>query len=71
PLTARDSTLMEAAQELFGELYDHRRPLRLMGVRFSDLSDGQAQAELFAENARETQLLQQLDHIRKKFGESA
>ena len=71
PLTARDSTLMEAAQELFGELYDHRRPLRLMGVRFSDLSNGQAQAELFAENARETQLLQQLDHIRKKFGESA
>lgn len=71
PLTASDSILMKAAQEIFGQLYDHRRPLRLLGVRFSDLASGNEQTSLFNDTAREADLLQQLDKIRARFGAGA
>lgn len=71
PLTASDSILMKAAQEIFGQLYDHRRPLRLLGVRFSDLATGNEQTSLFNDTAREADLLQQLDKIRARFGAGA
>jgi DNA polymerase-4 len=71
PLTASDSILMKAAQEIFGQLYDHRRPLRLLGVRFSDLANGNEQTSLFNDTAREADLLQQLDKIRARFGAGA
>lgn len=71
PLTASDSILMKAAQEIFAQLYDHRRPLRLLGVRFSDLASGNEQTSLFNDTAREADLLQQLDKIRARFGAGA
>jgi DNA polymerase-4 len=71
PLTANDSLLLKTAQEIFSKFYDHRRPLRLLGVRFSDLAEGNVQTDLFGNTARETQLLQQLDHIRERFGANA
>ncbi len=71
PLTANDSILMKAAQEIFGQLYDPHRPLRLLGVRFSDLASGNEQTNLFDNTARETDLLRQLDHIRERFGQAA
>ncbi len=71
PVTANDSVLMKAAQELFAQLYDHRRPLRLLGVRFSDLITGNEQTNLFDNTARESDLLRQLDHIRERFGQGA
>jgi DNA polymerase-4 len=69
--TANDSILLKTAQEIFGQLYDHRRPLRLLGVRFSDLVSGNEQTNLFDNTARESDLLRQLDHIRTRFGETA
>lgn len=71
PLTANDSILMKAAQEIFAQLYDPRRPLRLLGVRFSDLVAGNEQANLFDNTARESDLLRQLDNIRTRFGAGA
>jgi len=72
PATANDSALMKTAQEIFAQFYDHRRPLRLLGVRFGDLVSGnEQQTNLFNNNARESDLLRQLDHIRKRFGEGA
>lgn len=71
PLTATDSIFLKTVQDIFGQLYDHRRPLRLLGVRFSDLVSGNEQANLFDNNARESDLLRELDHIRKRFGDGA
>ena len=70
-LTANDSVLMRQAQEIFQQLHDARRPLRLLGVRFGDLCIGNQQTNLFDDMVRETQLLRQLDHIREKFGTKA
>ena len=48
-LTANDSILIETAHELFGQVYDGRRPLRLLGVRFSELNEGSVQTNLFGD----------------------
>ena len=69
--TANDSVLMRHAQEIFHQLHDARRPLRLLGVRFGDLSVGNQQTNLFDDTVRETQLLRELDHIRERFGTKA
>ncbi len=71
PPTANDSVLLRTAREIFDKLYDARRPLRLLGVRFSELRTGSQQANLFEDTERETQLLRQLDQIRQKFGAGA
>jgi len=71
PRTASDSILLRTALELFHQLYDPRRPLRLIGVRFSELAGGSEQVNLFDDTSRENQLLRELDRIRKRFGMKA
>ncbi|MEO6036856.1 MAG: DNA polymerase IV [Saprospiraceae bacterium] len=71
PMTANDSVLMRTAQEIFNQLHDARRPVRLLGVRFGDLCIGNQQTNLFEDMVRETQLLRELDHIRERFGTKA
>lgn len=71
PRTASDSILLRTALELFHRLYDPRRPLRLLGVRFSELAAGSEQVSLFDDTSRENQLLRELDQIRKRFGMKA
>ena len=70
-MTANDSVLMRNAQEIFHQLHQAGRPIRLLGVRFGDLCVGNQQTNLFDDTVRETQLLAQLDHIRKRFGTKA
>lgn len=71
PHTANDSVLIRTAREIFDKLYDARRPLRLLGVRFSELLTGSQQTNLFEDTERETHLLRELDQIRQKFGAGA
>ncbi len=66
--TANDSVLLRTAQEIFNQLHQQERPIRLLGVRFGDLAVGNQQTNLFDDTVREIQLLQQLDQIREKFG---
>ena len=68
PYTANDRTLLHHIQELFKQLYQRRQLVRLIGIRFSHLVHGNYQIQLFEDTVEETQLLQQLDHIRKRFG---
>lgn len=67
-LTANDSILIQTAHELFEQVHDGRRPLRLLGVRFSELNEGSVQTNLFGDTEKEARLLAQLDKIRDKFG---
>lgn len=71
PYTANDRVLMEKTMELFDKLYQRRQLVRLIGVRFSGLVHGNYQMQLFEDTEEETQLLQQLDHIRRRFGKGA
>ena len=69
--TASDQTLASYILELFDQLYERRQLIRLIGVRFSGLVHGNYQIDLFDDTIKAVQLLQQMDHIRKRFGTKA
>jgi DNA polymerase-4 len=45
--------------------------VRLIGVKFSNLVPGHSQMSLFEDTQEQTNLLAQLDRIRRRFGEGA
>ena len=66
--TANDSILSRQVEELFDAVYDRRQLIRLIGIKFGGLVHGNYQISLFDDTAKEIQLMQQKDHIRKRFG---
>lgn len=66
--TQSDSVLWESARQLFEELWQAPRAVRLLGVRLGDLRSGAAAPDLFGAVEREGKLLQKLDAIRRKHG---
>jgi DNA polymerase-4 len=68
PYTASDTTLSRHAHELFDQLYERRQMIRLVGVKFSGLVHGNYQINLFDDREEDIRLLQEKDHIRKRFG---
>ncbi len=69
--TAHDGALLAHAKELFDKLYQRRQLVRLVGVKFSNLVHGHSQISLFEDTQEESNLLAQLDRIRRRFGERA
>lgn len=69
--TASDDVILRTAKELFKRLYDKRLLVRLLGVRLSDLVQGQHQIDMFTETEESVRLYQAMDHIRKRYGEDA
>ena len=71
PYTANDKRITQNIMELFDKLYERRQRVRLIGIRFSHLIHGNQQINLFDNDVTESKLLQQLDHIRTRFGKDA
>ncbi|MCB0559194.1 MAG: DNA polymerase IV [Lewinellaceae bacterium] len=71
PYTANDQALIGHAHELLERLYERRQLVRLVGVRFSGLVQGNPQLNLFDASEAENRLMQALDRIRKRFGQGA
>ena len=69
PASASDHRLIPAVQELFEKLYDRRLLIRLIGVRFSKLWQGQEQLQIFDEGARLVPLYGAIDKLRNRYGE--
>lgn len=69
--TANNRVLVEYLLELFNKLYQRRQLIRLIGVKFGGLVQGSDQLSLFDDTIRDIQLLQQMDHIRERFGPGA
>lgn len=66
--TAHDDNLRRVTYELFDQLYEKRQLIRLVGLKFSGLASGHYQISLFEDTAEQIALLQQLDHIRNRWG---
>ncbi len=66
--SANDKMLSRQVQELFEVLYERRQLIRLIGVKFSGLVNGNYQISLFDDTAKEISLLKEKDWIRKRFG---
>lgn len=71
PYTSLDHVLIERVQEIFDKLYQKRMLIRLIGIKFSHLVQGTYQYNLFDDTEEKLQLLQAMDHIRKRFGKNA
>jgi len=71
PATASDHLLMPAVLDLFEKLYDRRLLIRLVGIRFSKLLQGQEQLNLFDDSAKLAPLYQAIDWIRGRYGDYA
>ncbi|MCC6752932.1 MAG: DNA polymerase IV [Saprospiraceae bacterium] len=69
--TAHDDTLRRVCFELFEKLYEKRQLIRLIGVKFSGLVHGHCQLSLFEDTQEQVALMQQLDHIRRRWGAGA
>ncbi len=68
PYTANENILGRYAKEIFKKVYERRQMIRLIGVKFSGLVQGKYQISLFDDTVEEINLLQEVDHIRKRFG---
>ncbi|WP_316848934.1 DNA polymerase IV [Pedobacter agri] len=71
PYTALDSVLIAKAKDLFRQLFQKRKLIRLVGVRLSNLVTGFEQIDLYAQSQEQISLYQALDKIRHRFGSKA
>jgi len=66
--TASDNVLIAKAKTLLESMNREKRPIRLIGVGFSNLMHGKQQINLFSDTENNIKLYQALDAINKKFG---
>ncbi len=68
-LTAAEHILMPGIKSLLYSIWNGHRPVRLIGVRLSDLASGHYQINLFEDNEERIRLYQAMDNINFKFGD--
>jgi DNA polymerase IV len=68
PYTFYDHELIPQAKELFHRLYRKGQPVRLLGVRLSELTDQAIQTNLFENTAKKTGLYKAIDDLKNRFG---
>ncbi len=66
--TALDDILIAKVKDLFAKSYQKGRPVRLLGVRFSQLIPITMQMSLFENNAEKLNLYRAVDDIKERFG---
>ncbi|MFT6854134.1 MAG: DNA polymerase-4 [Cyclobacteriaceae bacterium] len=71
PYTSADYLLIPKALELFEKLYNRRLLVRLVGIRLSDIVNGNHQIDLFDNQMRALHLYEAMDKIRDKHGDRA
>jgi DNA polymerase-4 len=66
--TSLDDQLIAKAKDLFNKSWQKGRPVRLLGVRFSQLISFTMQMSLFENNAEKLNLYKAVDDIKNQFG---
>lgn len=67
----QDQQLIVVARELFQQLFTRRVLVRMIGIRFTHLIPGVYQIDLFNDDNETIKLYQQIDSIKKRFGEGS
>lgn len=68
PYTFYDDELILKAKELFHKLYRTGEPVRLLGVRLSELTGEAVQTNLFENFQKKTELYRAIDDLKTRFG---
>lgn len=71
PYTFYDDELIPQAKLLFNQLYRKGKPVRLIGVRLSELTDEAMQTNLFSDVNRKADLYKAIDSVKNKFGKTS
>lgn len=69
--TSLDDQLIAKAKDLFNKLYRKGQPVRLLGIRFSQLIPFTMQMSLFNDNEEKLNLYKAVDDIKDRFGNKA
>lgn len=69
--TLRDDELIPVAIDLFHKLYRKGQPVRLLGVRLSELTNHAVQASLFDDAEKKNKLYKAIDDVKNTFGKSS
>lgn len=69
--TFRDDELIPAAIDLFHKLWRKNMPVRLLGVRVSELTNHALQSSLFDDVEKKTNLYKAIDDVKNKFGKAS
>ena len=68
PFTCADDEIIPVAKDLFHKLYRKGTPIRLLGVRLSELTNEAIQTNLFNDTARKSDLYKAIDDVKNRFG---
>jgi DNA polymerase-4 len=68
-LTAAEHILIPGVKNLLKSAWNQHRPIRLIGVRLSNLCTGSYQINLFEDNEERIKLYQAMDNINFRFGD--
>ena len=71
PYTCADDEIIPVAKELFNKLYKKGTPIRLLGVRLSELTNDAVQTNLFDDVERKTDLYKAIDNVKERFGKAS
>ncbi len=71
PYTCADDEIIPVAKDLFNKLYRKGVPVRLLGVRLSELTNDAIQTNLFDDLGRKTDLYKAIDQVKNRFGKSS
>jgi DNA polymerase-4 len=66
--TCADDEIIPIAKDLFHKLYKKGTPIRLLGVKLSELTNVAVQTNLFDNTARKTDLYKAIDDVKNRFG---
>ncbi len=70
PYTCADDEIIPVVKDLFQKLYKKGIPIRLLGVKLSELTNNAVQTNLFDDVERKSDLYKAIDEVKNRFGKS-
>ena len=70
PYSCADDEIIPVVKELFHKLYKKGTPVRLLGVRLSELTNEAIQTNLFDDVERKSDLYKAIDDVKDRFGKN-
>ncbi len=68
--TNADDEIIPVVKAIFKQLHKKGKPVRLLGVRLSDLTNDAVQANLFIDNEKKNELYKTIDEVKNRFGKT-
>ena len=66
--TCADDEIIPVVKDLFQKLYKKGTPVRLLGVKLSELTNDAVQTNLFSDTERKADLYKAIDDVKNRFG---